>query len=62
MKCYFCDNIGAICFSTWPDEDNLCLCEKHITDAHLFKIQRMLKAKSQTIPSFEEIKKMKRAS
>jgi len=62
MKCYFCDKIGTIIFSTWPDAEDLCLCDDHITDAHLFKIQRMLKAKSQTMPSFDEIRKIQKAS
>lgn len=62
MKCYFCDKPGSICFSAWPDQDNLCLCDEHITDAHLLKVQRLLRAKSRTAPTLEEMKRLRRAS
>ncbi len=45
MKCRFCDKTASICFSNWPEQGDLCLCEEHCTETHLWQVQQLLREK-----------------
>ncbi len=48
MKCSICGKPGVICFSAWPDAGEYCLCEEHITESHLWKIQKSAQRRAQS--------------
>ncbi len=41
MKCVICGKKACIGFDSWPQSETMGLCEEHMTEVNIWRLQRM---------------------
>ncbi len=60
MKCIICGKEACIGFDSWPQSETLGLCEGHMTEVNIWRLQRMQDVKQkQSAEDAENGKKQK---
>ena len=45
MKCVICGKKACVAFGSWPESETMGLCEEHLSEVNIWRLQRTLDVK-----------------